>query len=95
MNPREPRTYAQWLVRLNVVLHRKLGLSLRDLADLEVDTREAFTEGVTVEEFFDDVVRHELEDLGFPFQDFEDAAFQEEVLAQLGAVGTDGEGSGR
>lgn len=85
-----PKTFGQWLLRLNALVHRKAGLTLRDLTDLQVDAQAAFTEGVTVEEFFDDVIRGELSDLGFPFEDFEDAAFQQEVLARMEALDGDG-----
>ena len=62
MDEREQMTFKEWRTAVDALLNRKVGLSLEDLPDQPL--REAFDDGQTPEEFFDDTLRAELEDLG-------------------------------
>jgi len=92
MKASEPKTLAQWRGQLDQLIRQKTPLGLRDFPQLDADIEEAFTEGVAVAEYFDDTVRCELEDLGFPYQDLDDHEVQERILAELEAQGYAGLG---
>jgi hypothetical protein len=62
MDEHEQMTFKEWRAAVDTLLNRKVGLSLEDLPDQRL--REAFDDGQTPEEFFDDTLRAELEDLG-------------------------------
>ena len=68
MKPSEPKTLVQWRRQLDKLLRQKTPLSLKDIPQLDADIEEAFGEGVAVAEYFDDTIRAELEDLGFPYE---------------------------
>ena len=85
MKPSEPGTLAQWRKQLDKLLRQKTPLGLKDFPQLDDDVAEAFAEGVAVAEYFDDTIRGELEDLGFPYQDLDDHEVQERILAELEA----------
>ena len=86
----ETKTLAQWRRQLDKLLRLKTPLGLRDFPQLDADIEEAFAEGVAVAEYFDDTIRNELEDLGFPYQDLDDVEVQERILAELEAQGYPG-----
>jgi hypothetical protein len=90
--PRLPSTLARWRIQLDKLLRQKTPLGLRDFPQLDADIEEAFAEGVAVAEYFDDTIRSELEDLGFPYEDLDDQVVQERILAELEAQGFAGLG---
>jgi len=92
MKPSEPTTLTQWRKQLDKLLRQKTPLGLKDFPQLDADIEEAFAEGVAVAEYFDDTIRGELEDLGFPYQDLDDHEVQERILAELEAQGYAGLG---
>ena len=92
MKASEPKTLSQWRKQLDKLLRHKTPLGLRDFPQLDADVAEAFAEGVAVAEYFDDTIRGELEDLGFPYQDLDDHEVQERILAELEAQGYAGLG---
>jgi hypothetical protein len=95
MKPAAPTTLTQWRKCLDKLLRQKTPLGLGDFPQLDEDIADAFAEGVAVAEYFDDTIRGELEDLGFPYQDLDDATVQrrfEESLAELEAQGYAGLG---
>ena len=63
---KQEMTYGDWKKYLDALVHGKVSLNLDDLADL--NCRGAYEQGVLPEEFFDDVVRDELTDLGFAIE---------------------------
>ena len=85
MKPSEPKTLERWRRQLDTLLRQKTPLGLKDFPQLDDDVAEAFAEGVAVAEYFDDTIRGELEDLGFPYQDLDDHEVQERILAELEA----------
>jgi len=85
-----PKSVTQWRRQLDQLVRRKTPLALKDFPQLDDDIHEAFAEGVTVAEYFDDTIRRELESLGFPYEDLDDAEVQEKVLAELEAQGYPG-----
>ena len=71
----QPVTFSEWVNSLEAVVHRKVGLALKDLP--AHDFLPEFEDGMTPEEAFDECIRQELEDLGFPLEImdlFEEAA---------------------
>ena len=62
-NQPQEMTFDEWKKTLDALVHGKVGMSLDNLADL--NCRGAYEGGVLPEEFFNDVVRDELADLGF------------------------------
>ena len=62
MDEREQMSFNEWRTAVDTLLNQKVGLSLEDLPNQPL--RDAFDDGQTPEEFFDDTLRAELEDLG-------------------------------
>jgi hypothetical protein len=61
----------QWRRQLDKLLRAKTPLGLKDFPQLDEDIQDAFAEGLSPEAYFEETVRHELEDLGFPYEDFD------------------------
>lgn len=91
----EAMTFSEWMRAIDTLVTRKVGLSVPHLP--EQDFLGAYEDGVTPEEFFDTVLRGELDDLGFRL-DFEDFIDDETFLpfeedGDLGAAYLDATGN--
>lgn len=73
----EETTFSEWMRAIDTLTWRKVGLSVHDLP--EHAFLSAYEDGVTAEEFFDAILRGELEDFGFRI-DFEDFIDDETFL---------------
>ena len=63
MFEQQPVTFSEWVSNLESVVHRKVGLKLKDLP--AHDFLPEFEDGMSPEEAFDECIRQKLEDLGF------------------------------
>ena len=66
MGKQNEQTFQAWVMAVDKLVIAKVGLSVHDLPDQ--DFRTAYDDGTTPEEFYDDNIREELQDIGFSLE---------------------------